>query len=130
MKPLIFITKGLPGSGKTTWARDFSKVIRNVDIVSKDDIRKKGVHSESKVIEERDRMIEESLKKGHSVIVADTNLNPTHEEHIRRKFSEQADIHIKNFDTSVEECIRRDSCRKASVGVRVIRSMYKKYLKK
>ena len=35
----------------------------------------------------------------------------------------------KFFDTSVEECIKRDLDRKNPVGEAVIRSMYKKYLK-
>ena len=104
--------------------------MRNVDLISKDDIRQQGIKSEKKVIETRDKLIEESLRKGHSVIVADTNLNPVHEEHIREKFSDKAIIEIKQFDTPIDECIRRDTLRSRPVGVRIIMCMYNRYIKR
>lgn len=39
------------------------------------------------------------------------------------------EFEILNFNTSLEECIERDSKREKSVGESVIRKMYETYLK-
>lgn len=136
MKTVWFL-KGLPGSSKTTWAKE--KVISSncsIKRVNKDDIRNmldSGKHSkgnEKFVLEIRDLIIVNALSSGKHIIVDDTNFEKKHEEKIReiaRLYG--AEVKVKFFDVPPEECIKRDLKRPNSVGSDVIWSMYNKYLK-
>lgn len=103
------------------------KVNANIARVNKDDIRAMTQNSnfskkhEKLVLKIRDDIIREYLSNGVSVIVDDTNYNPIHEKKIREIAHEySADFEVKEFNTSLEECIRRDSLREKSVGRDVI----------
>src|SRR4051812_47792455 len=86
----IIMTKGLPGSGKSTWAREYQQKNPNTVLVSKDDLRSllhNGVHSKGReafVLDTRDGIVIKALERGHDVIVHDTNFNPIHEAQMRR----------------------------------------------
>lgn len=129
----IIILKWLPASGKSTWAKEqVEKSGKNIVRVNKDDIRAMvGGYSkpnEKLTIEIRDIVIAKSITDGRNVIVDDTNLNPIHEEDIRWIASELwAIVEIKEFRTSVEECIERDSKRENPVWEKVIREMNEKW---
>lgn len=145
MKTLI-MARGLPGSGKTTWAlqettlllsgRPASHVIR----VNKDDIRRAleitgwtwTREGEAAVIEQRNLRITAALAdpRVNTVISDDTNLDPKHEQVLRMlAHNAGAKFVIKDFLTPVDECIRRDALRtgKACVGEDVIRKMARRY---
>lgn len=134
MKTIIFL-KGLPASGKSTWAREYLEKNTNVKRVNKDDLRamldnSKWSHANEKfVLQLRDHIVIESLQKGFHVIVDDTNLHPKHEERMRQIARENnAVVEVKFFDTPLEECLRRDAARANSVGVTTIRQMYDQYM--
>jgi len=130
--------KGLPASGKTTWAKEqIAKAPKNsIKRVNKDDLRdmldngqwSKG--SEEQVLIIRDYIITCSLAGGKHVIVDDTNLVAKHEERLRELAKEyNATFKIQDFTgVSVEECIERDSKRDKPVGFKVIQGMYDKFL--
>ena len=136
----VTITKGLPASGKSTWAKaqvDASN--GGTIIVCKDDLRLM-LHNnqfsrgrEKVVIQVRDAIITTALLQGKSVIVADTNLDPKHEENIRALVNQVkpgTKIEIEDFThVSLEDCIRRDSKRERSIGRGPILDMYNRYLK-
>ena len=89
------------------------------------------------VLKIRDRIIAESLKAGCNVIVSDTNFDPKHEKNIRELVQKTIPlvgvdiaVEVVNFDTPLEECIKRDAARDKPVGETVIRGMWQKYLKK
>lgn len=73
-----------------------------------------------------------SLAEGYSVIADSTNLHPNREEELRL-IAEWTDAKVKVefIDTPVEQCIAQDTLRPKDqrVGARVIRGMYKDYLK-
>jgi predicted kinase len=129
----IILTKGLPASGKTTWAKEYIQKNHDTANLCKDDLRQQLAATqkrEKRIIGVRDRLTEHYLSSGISVIWSDTNLNPIH---IKRagEFSEQyqAELVIKDFtDVSLEECLRRDLVRPNSVGRDVILKMYYDYL--
>jgi len=125
----VYFTKGLPASGKTTWANEFVKTNPDTIIVCKDDIRAKGIKNEKEVIKVRDRLIREALGNKLQVISADTNLNPIHEETIRKIADEyKAEFEVVSFTSvPVETCIKRDAGRSNSVGRSVIMRMYRQY---
>lgn len=133
----VIITKGLPASGKSTWANEMLAQHPNqLKRVNKDDLRAMldngafdGKKTENFVLAVRDQIILAALAEGKHVIVDDTNLDPKHEVHIRALVQGKAEVEIKDFThVSLEECIARDQKRSNYVGEKVIRGMYKKYL--
>jgi len=125
----VIILRGLPASGKTTWAREYCKELPVYCRVSKDDIRAMlGVtyskNSEETVCAIRDKMIKTLIEAGYLVIVDDTNINPKHISTINMLCVHLGvDCQVKDFDTPVDECIRRDAERVSPVGDMVIRNM-------
>lgn len=135
--PKVIICKGLPASGKSTWAKAYvAKNAHDWKRVNKDDLRsmiqadKWSGKLERQVVKTRDAMIRAWLGEGLSVIVDDTNLNPIHEDRIKdiaKSFG--ADVETKWFHVDVDEAIKRDLKREKSVGERVIRDMYNKWIR-
>lgn len=135
MKKKIYITKGLPASGKSTWSRNMVENSSDTVRLNKDDLRKMlgGTFTNGKenaVLEIRDFAIGTLLSKNYNVIVDDTNLHPKHEATIREKFEGIADIEIVSFlDVPLEECLKRDRIRPERVSESVIMDMYRKFIK-
>lgn len=139
----VIITRGLPASGKSTFAREWVEEDRhNRACIEKDEIRKDaslfkgGVYShkrgdEAIVIKERDHKLRSQLEMGRSVIVSDTNLVQKHVSQISsiaRKYG--AKVEIKDFlDVPLAELIERDKNRENSVGEQVIRRMFHENVK-
>lgn len=134
MSTLIFL-KGLPGSGKTTWALQKIKTSEgHVKRVNKDDLRemidggKWSKKNEQMVLTTRDNLVISYLDNGYDVIVDDTNLHPKHQARMEEIAQMKgASFQLVNFDTDVEECVKRDAKRTKSVGEKVIRDMYNRY---
>lgn len=132
----LLLLKGLPASGKTTFAKELVRNDGNWVRVNKDDLRnmlnggKWSGARERKVVELERRLVTEALENGKNVVVDDTNLNPTHEQYFKELAeSHNVDFEIREFDTPLEECIKRDNARPNGVGETVIRKMYNQYLK-
>lgn len=124
--------KGLPASGKSTWRKEEIKNNKNVRHWNNDEARANWTEftkeREKKLSEQRITVICCFLTQGHSVIIDDTNLNPIHEQTYRKIADEYGiEFEIKEFPTSVVDCIRRDAERKGSVGKRVIMDMSRKW---
>lgn len=140
MQEIIFL-KGLPASGKTTWAIKFCQDNPNYRRINKDDIREElsqqlgESFKWNKKFEEVVLAIQRKrglnfLSNKFSIIVDDTNFSPKHEEYWR-EISKNLGVSFNmiEFTTSVEECIRRDKERKKSVGEGVILQMFNRYVK-
>lgn len=143
MPKLIFL-KGLPASGKSTWAREqVDKGNGSVIRFNKDDMRamihnnKHSKGREAEILDLQWNMVQRSLIGGRDVIVDNTHFNPIHLkqaqsiiDELNRLFpNKQFKLEEIFFDTPLEECIRRDATRPNSVGRKVIMQMYNKYLK-
>lgn len=133
--PTLYMTKGLPASGKTTWARE--KVTAEGYVrVNKDDLRAmlfnghSGGKMEGLVLSARNHLVISALNLGKNVICDDTNLNPKHEEVLRGiARAQKASFVVQDFtNVAIEECISRDKKRPNYVGEGVIRQMYYQYL--
>lgn len=132
----VILTRGLPGSGKSTWAKEIlSKHPGSYKRINKDDLRamldnsKHSSSNEKFILNVRDAMILMAIENGKHVIIDDTNLCPSHEERIRNLIKDKAVLKIQDFtDVPLETCIERDLKRTSSVGEKVIRGMYKQYL--
>lgn len=144
----VILTKGLPGSGKSTWAKEWvaKKPTERVRI-NKDDLRamlhtgKYSKGNESQILRIEEEIIIDSLYHGKSVVVDNTHLATTkdgknrHFERIKdlvRTWARKNDydemksvaFELKEFNLSPEECIKRDLQRPNSVGQDVIWRMY------
>jgi predicted kinase len=125
----VIMMKGLPGSGKTTWAREYMKENTWVRRVCKDDIRAMigGEYcgpNEDAVIAIRNKVIDLLLNEGYWVIVDDTNLNNRHLVAIQNLCSKHgAKLRWEVLHTPLEVCIERDAQRPTPVGEKRIREM-------
>lgn len=133
MKSLI-MTKGLPASGKSTWAKE------QVDTcgfkrINKDDLRsmldngKWSKTNEKTIIAIQTVMINELLESGCSVIVDDTNF-AGHEDRLKSiAEANNAIFEVKDFShIPLEICIERDKRRSNYVGEEVIKKMHRQFL--
>ncbi|SET52002.1 phosphatase domain-containing protein [Nonomuraea wenchangensis] len=135
----LYITRGLPGCGKTcmasAWvAEDPEKRAR----INRDDLRAM-VHdsvyiagvTEPRILTARDAAISALLRKGVDVVCDDTNLpNRTVRDLARVARRAGADFEVWDLThRSVDECIARDAARERPVGGDVIRGMHTRYLK-
>ena len=139
----VVITRGLPASGKSTFAREWvQKDPENRVQIEKDEIRKDkrlfkdGVYvhkrgDEGIVLKERDRLIHQALGTGKSVISSDTNLVQKHItqiSNIAKKYD--AEVEVKKFlDVPLADLIDRDQKRENPVGEQVIRRMFHEQVK-
>lgn len=136
-RPTLVICRGLPGSGKTTRAREW--VGRSPSTrarVNRDDLRAMlhgaylGHETEQRVLSARDATIGTLLHQGLDVVCDDTNLA----QRAARDLAELAARHGAGVqvwdltDVPLDVCIARDAARPASVGEPVIRDMYARYL--
>ena len=129
----LIILKGVPASGKSTFAREYVKGRRDTIIVNRDSIREMCgdywmPERENYITSVENFMVEKGLEKGYTVMVDATNLNPK----TMRKWRAVAEIHgveldTKEFRISVEEALKRDNERDRKVGEKVILEFFEKY---
>ncbi len=132
----LFMTKGLPASGKTTWAMEQLKKLGNAKRANKDELRATvdgGRHSsenEKFVLGIRDTILSSALVAGFHAISDDTNLAPKHEARLRQIAQQTgAAFEIVDFtNVELDECLARDKKRQKYVGEKVIRDMYNQFL--
>ena len=132
----LIITRGLPASGKSTWAKQW--VLEDPEHrvrINQDDIRlmlgKYWVPSREKLVQEiQFNAIIEALNREFDVVIDNTNLNKKVLDQFNRliKTFEDYEIEYKDFfDTPLSVCIERDKNRDLQVTEKVIRSFYNNY---
>lgn len=132
----FIICRGLPASGKSTWAKQW--VLEDPEHrirVNQDDIRlmlgKYWVPSREKLVQEiQFDVIVEALSRGFDVVIDNTNLNKKVLDGFNRLIKTFKDYEIEYkdfFDTPLSVCIERDKNRDLQVTEKVIRSFYDNY---
>jgi predicted kinase len=136
----LILTRGLPASGKSTWAQAYlsaepEKLVR----VERDMLRDQllGHREYARITGEQENMITQvqmamadaAFKAGKSVIISDTNLRAQYmRSWAKFAYARGADVRVRIFDDlSLDELIVRDMNREQSVGSDVIRMMWKKF---
>lgn len=130
----IILCRGIQGSGKTTWAKQW--VLKDPEHrvrFNNDDIRnmlgKYWVPSREPIV----KIMKSSFISGAAifrmdVVIDNMNLNSEEIEYwkdVAKTFN--YNLEIKNFFTPLQECIDRDSKRPNPIGETVIRNTYEKY---
>ena len=130
----IILCRGIQGSGKTTWAKQWVLEDPKHRVrFNNDDIRnmlgKYWVPSREPIV----KIMKTSFISGAAifrmdVVIDNMNLNSEEIEYwkdVAKTFN--YDLEIKNFFTPLQECIDRDSKRPNPIGEKVIRDTYEKY---
>ena len=135
MSTVIF-TKGLPASGKSTWAKAWAAEQPGRVRINCNDLRammggeRFQNERESIVLAASLNILKNALRLGRDVVCDNTNLNQQTLKHYT-DICQQAGAAVKyrTFYTSPEECIRRDSQREHPVGAEVIMTMFARHKK-
>jgi len=136
--PKAILTIGCVASGKSTFAKKHCQDHPEWVRISRDDLRHaRGTYwrpkDEDLITKWEYSCIKDAIEYGKSVVIDEMNLNPKY----RNKLVEYlkslgvTDITFKEFlDVPLEELIKRDRQRPFSIGEKVIREHYNKYIKK
>ena len=142
----IILCRGIQGSGKTTWAKQW--VLEDPEHrvrFNNDDIRnmlgKYWVPSRevSKKLEKV--FLLNSMSYGFDIVIDNMNLNPKELEYYNTMLNNwnnpkgvlpsvvrpKYDLEFKDFFIPLQKCIERDSKRPNPIGEEVIRKTYEKY---
>jgi predicted kinase len=139
----VILMKGLPGSGKSTYAAALiNSNLETYKRINRDELRamfdnaKTSQANEKFIKKVRDLLINHALEEGKSVVVDDTNLSDKNYNRISQlvreynvKYSENVVVEIKEMDTPIEVCIERDALRENPVGEMVIKQMNNHFFK-
>lgn len=143
----IILCRGIQGSGKTTWAKQW--VLEDPEHrvrFNNDDIRnmlgKYWVPSREDLVNDLKRFfLWSSMSYGYDIVIDNMNLNPKELEYYNKVLDNwnnpegtvsdvvrpKYDLEFKNFFIPLQECIERDSKRPNPIGKEVIRKTYEKY---
>jgi predicted kinase len=119
---MLYITVGIPRSGKSMWANECSINYPNTYVIERDIIRttfftesgnridyRYSNQKEKLVTLEQHTRVRTLLREGNTVIVSDTNLNPiTRQSIIDIAVSEGVPYELAPFHTTFYECMRRN----------------------
>ena len=132
-KPTVLILRGVPGCGKTTFAKELQNNEKGKwKRINRDELRmmlddgyfRKGM--DTLLLKVRNAMIDIYLREGLNIILDDTHASPWVLRDVQKYIEDRAVVEVKEFDTPLEECIRRDAVREKPVGEEVIRNIHKK----
>lgn len=136
----LTITRGLPGSGKSTWAKAWVAVKPDERArVNRDDIRvmlfgtDRGLSwkQECAVTEASRASVKGLLKAGCDVVADDMNLRPRYvREWAKLAAFAGAEVHVVEFPMSVDDAVSSDAQRPRPIGEQAIRHLAGKYLQK
>lgn len=134
----LHVTRGLPGSGKSTWAGQWvADDPRNRSRVNRDDLRmmlygeRWGLtyDQEEHVTSASRAVVREHLRRRLDVVADDTNLRPKYVREWRKLAArEGAGFEVHEFTIDIGEAITRDAQRTHPVGEDAIRHMAGKFL--
>lgn len=144
---VIILTRGIQGSGKSTWAKSWvEEDPLNRIRYNNDDLRTmQGVYwpKDSKALDKKEKcvkaikemIIELYMSKGYDIVVDNMNLNPKEYAYFKElsdKFNNKQSaynytVEFRDFFTPLEVCIERDANRANPIGAKVIKETYKRY---
>lgn len=135
----IVLCRGIQGSGKTTWAKQW--VLEDPEHrvrFNNDDIRnmlgKYWVPSREHLVSDiKKDFIVSAMEFGYDIVVDNMNFNPKEIEYYENLVDSTLgymncySLEYKDFFIPLEVCIERDSKRENPIGEEVIRKTYERY---
>lgn len=135
--PKIILTRGIQGSGKSTWAKKWVEENPTHRVRwNNDDFRRMlGLYW----VPERETLISivmsdfiyYAMTLGYDIVIDNMNLNKKYWDFIQdqiNSLNKRYTLEFKDFfDVSLEECIERDSKREHPIGEKIITETYNKY---
>jgi len=132
----IILLRGLPASGKSTFAKEYVAKHPKSIRINNDDLRdmfhdgKWSSKNESVISKARNILIETFLLDDFTVLIDNVNLNPKHRKTMKGLAETYgAKFEVRNFPIEPQEAIKRDLNRHRSVGKDVIMRFYDDYVK-
>lgn len=137
--PKLILCRGIQGSGKTTWAKQW--VLEDPEHrvrFNNDDIRnmlgKYWVPSRENLVSDikKDFMVS-AMEFGYDIVIDNMNFNPKEIEYYENLVDSTLgymncySLEYKDFFIPLEVCIERDSKRENPIGEEVIRKTYERY---
>jgi predicted kinase len=136
MMPKLYIYRGIPASGKSTAAMKFVTEHENTVRINRDDLRysmfgKYWDVDEQAVTSMFNALIVQAMRKRMDIVSDNTNLRAAYVKP-QLVFAEQwgYEVEFKDFPVSLNEAIKRDRARDKSVGERVIRGFFDRFLQR
>lgn len=132
-RPKLILLVGIPGSGKSTYAKNYIKQNVNTIHLSSDGIRAELYGDESiqgnpgDIFSLMQRRAVEALNNGKDVIYDATNITRKDRSCIINICPKFIKIECHIIWAPIEECIKRDATRDRTVGKEVIDKMLKKF---
>ena len=143
--PKIILCRGVQGSGKTTWTKQW--VLEDPEHrvrFNNDDIRnmlsKYWVPSREGLVKDlKDLFLWKAVSYRFNIVIDNMNLNPKELEYYERVLNDwnnayaptviglKYELEFKDFFIPLQDCIERDSKRPNPIGEEVIRKTYEKY---
>lgn len=140
MSAMLAICVGLPGSGKTTFAREIvhSLTPGTAVAISRDDLRltlygtKTGLdnNQENEITSLEHSMVEKALSRGLKVVVHDCNLRMNYRKALA-EIAERLGVQWAQVDMTyvpLETCLQRNAQREHPVPDDVIRNMHQRHI--
>lgn len=144
--PKIILTRGIQGSGKSTWAKkwveenpthrvrwnndDFRRMLGPYWIPERENLVSVGLSD----------FLNKAMLFGYDIVIDNMNLSPKHWEFVQnqicnfnneiacRNLEKSYILEFRDFlDISLEECIKRDSKRENPIGKEIITNTYNKH---
>lgn len=146
----IIICRGIPGSGKSTFAKQWvQQSPKNRIRINYDDMRMMFgeywvPHREHFPFlkDIRNSILRNAIYNDFDIVIDNMNLNSKeindiryqvqeicYERSCREGYNVQYEIEFMDFKTPLEECIKRDSKRPNKIGAEKITEIYNKYIK-
>jgi len=128
----VLINIGLPGSGKTTWSKDFVSKNPEWVRVGRDDFR--FMLKDSPILDPKgEKMLNDlmtqttrkALLSGYNVIIDNTHCKLKYINEAIASVNDLADVDFRYFDVPMVTCIERDKLREKKVGSSIITKMTK-----
>lgn len=148
-KRKLILTRGIQGSGKSTWARKWVEEDPKTRVrFNNDDVRNMlGPYwipeRETLVFEIKKQTVLNAMRLNYDIVVDNMNLNPKevkYWEDIVKNYNEsinttvsgdsvkyEYEIEFKDFFIPLQECIRRDAMRPNPIGEKVIKLTWDRY---
>lgn len=130
----IILTRGLPASGKSTWAKEFVRFNPNTVRVSRDDLRSQMYPEsdyrdidEDLITEAETALVRAALRQGKTVVVDAMHLQ---QRYINRWQRLGYPVEIREYHAPLEALLYRNDWREKRVPASFIHSSYAKYTNK